>query len=139
MFCFVRDIGIYYRYIFCVVLIIILIFVFDILFQFFCFSVIKIIFMRNLFWECVFMFVGWLQIWCLNNVLKMRFSLLFVFVVMEVFRIFILLFILGVNILKMLELSIRLEQYFKFNCKICFQLIYLCISNFIGMRDWSDF
>lgn len=39
----------------------------------------------------------------------------------------------------MLELSIRLEQYFKFNCKICFQLIYLCISNFIGMRDWSDF
>lgn len=134
-----KDIGIYHRYIFCAVLIIILIPVLDILFWFFCFSAIKTISMRNLPWECVYMRVAWLQTWCLNNVLKMRLSLSSVLVAMEASRTPILLLIPGVNISKMLELSTRLEQHFKSNCKICFQLTYLCTSNFTGMRDWSDF
>lgn len=83
--------------------------------------------------------VAWLQTWCLNNVLKMRLSLSSVPVAMEESRTPILLLIPGVNISKMLELSTRLEQHFKSNCKICFQLTYLCTSNFTGMRDWSDF
>lgn len=134
-----KDIGIYHRYIFCAVLIIILIPVLDILFWFFCFSAIKTISMRNLPWECVYMRVAWLQTWCLNNVLKMRLSLSSVLVAMEASRTPILLLIPGVNISKMLELSTRLEQHFKSNCKICFQLTYVCTSNFTGMRDWSDF
>lgn len=134
-----KDIGIYHRYIFCAVLIIILIPVLDNLFWFFCFSAIKTISMRNLPWECVSMLVGWLQTWCSNNVLKMRLSLSSVPVAMEASRTPILLLIPGVNISKMLELSTRLEQHFKSNCKICFQLTYSCTSNFTGMRDWSDF
>lgn len=134
-----KDIGIYHLYIFCAVLIIILIHVLNILFWFFCFSAIKTISMRNLPWECVSMLVGWLQTWCSNNVLKMRLSLSSVPVAMEASRTPILLLIPGVNISKMLELSTRLEQHFKSNCKICFQLTYSCTSNFTGMRDWSDF
>lgn len=135
-----KDIGIYHRYIFCAVLIIILIPVLDILFWFFCFSAIKTISMRNLPWECVSMLVGWLQTWCSNNVLKMRLSLSSVPVAMEESRTPILLLIPGVNISKMWELSTRLEQRFESGCKFYFSwLTYYWTSIFTVMKDWKGF